>query len=117
SAARRETQEKMRQLTADLPNRFPPAGEYEWHVARPESVASAGGATVEKLDDGAIKLSGTNPDNDTYTVIVDTDIPRVGAIRIEALVDPQLPSTGPGRTPHGNFVLSELTVEAALKDS
>lgn len=117
AATRRETEEKIRQLTADLPNRFPSAGEYEWHIARPESVASAGGATVEKLADGTIRLSGTNPDKDTYTVVVDTDFPRVAAIRIEALVDPQLPSTGPGRTPHGNFVLSELTVQAALNGS
>ncbi len=111
---RRETEEKIQQLIADLPNRFPPAAEYEWQAVPPLSVVSAGGATVE-LVDGATRLSGANPDKDTYTIVLETDLPRVEAIRVEALTDPQLPSSGPGRTPHGNFVLSEIGVQVAFK--
>src|SRR5579872_2408393 len=117
AAKRRETELKLQELTHDLPNKFPPPAEYEWQSVPPVSIASAGGATIEKLEDGSARLSGANPDKDTYTVVIDTEVSRVDAIRIEALTDPQLPSTGPGRTPHGNFVLSELTVEAARKDA
>lgn len=117
TAKRREIEQKIEQLTTDLPDKFPPAGEYQWHVIAPISVVSAAGATIEKLDDATIRLSGVNPDKDTYTIVLETDVPQIDAIRVEALTDSQLPSTGPGRTPHGNFVLSELAIEVAKKDS
>jgi hypothetical protein len=117
AARRRDSEQKIQQLIDDLSNRFPPAGEYEWNVMRPASVASTAGATAESLEDGSVRFSGVNPDRDTYTVVLETDLAHVDAIRLEALVDPQLPSMGPGRTPHGNFVLSELTVQAAAKDA
>ncbi len=41
----------------------------------------------------------------------------MAALRLEALTDPALPSTGPGRTPHGNFVLTGVRVTAAPKGS
>ena len=47
---------------------------------------------------------------------LDTDGTNFTAVRVEALVDPALPSTGPGRTPHGNFVLSEISLAAAPRD-
>ncbi|HUY31560.1 MAG TPA: PSD1 and planctomycete cytochrome C domain-containing protein [Pirellulales bacterium] len=117
AANRRQTEEKIQQAIDDLPNRFPLPDEYQWNVVAPAGVASAGGATLEKLDDGSILVSGAVPDKDTYTVVLDTDWPQVDAIRLEALADPKLPSNGPGRTPHGNFVLSELTVHLAPRDA
>ncbi len=33
-------------------------------------------------------------------------------LRLEALTDDALPNKGPGRTPHGNFVLSEIQVQS-----
>src|SRR5262245_16648000 len=116
AARRAEVEKKISQAIDDLPGRFPLEGDIRWRVASPASIASAAGATVEKLDDGSVRLSGTNPDKDTYTIVLETDFGKIDAIRIEALIDPQLPSTGPGRTPHGNFVLSELTVEVAPRD-
>jgi hypothetical protein len=116
TARRAEAEKKIRQAIEELPGRFPLEGDYRWHVVAPASVTSAGGATPSKLEDGSVLLSGTNPDKDTYTVVLETELPKLDAIRIEALVDPQLPSTGPGRTPHGNFVVSELTVEVAPRE-
>ncbi len=113
---RSELEAQIRALEADLPNRFPVASDIRWQAPRPASVVSAGGATVEQLDDASVRLSGTNPERDTYTVTIDTDLTGITALKIEALTDPALPSTGPGRTPHGNFVLSELTVTAAPRD-
>jgi hypothetical protein len=117
-AVRRATiQAQIQAIIDDLPNRFPPEGDYRWSIARPTSVESAGGATAEKLDDGSIRFSGKNPDKDTYTLVLDSEVADVAAIRLEALTDPSLPSTGPGRTPHGNFVLSEVVVTAAPRDT
>jgi len=116
ATSRRETEAIIQGLIDDLPNRFPLPDEYEWHVAAPASLASASGATMEKLDDGSILVSGVNPDKDTYTIVLDADLSRVDAIRLEAFADPKLPSNGPGRTPHGNFVLSELTSHFARSD-
>jgi hypothetical protein len=113
AAKRSEGERKIQELIHDLPNRFPLPGDYQWHDVAPLNVISAAGATIEKLDDNALRVSGTNPDKDTYTIVFDTNLPRVDVLRIEALTDPQLPSSGPGRTPHGNFVLSELTVQTS----
>src|SRR5205823_1178251 len=45
-----------------------------------------------------------------------TDLKGITAFRVEALDDPTLPSKGPGRVKHGNFVLSELRVTAGPVD-
>ena len=39
-------------------------------------------------------------------------LPRVTAIRLEALPDPSLPKGGPGRDPYGNFQLNGFEVDA-----
>jgi hypothetical protein len=115
--ARRATVEKrIAAIEADLPNRFPPPDDMRWHTAKPASATSAAGATM-KIDEGGILVSGKLPERDTYTVVIDSDLTDVAALRLEALTDPSLPGTGPGRTPHGNFVLTEVRVSAAPKDA
>jgi hypothetical protein len=109
-------QAQVQAVIDDLPNRFPPAGEFRWSAVRPTSATSKAGAKAEKLDDGSVRFSGANPEKDTYTLVLDSDVASVAALRLEALADPALPSGGPGRKPHGNFVLSEFTVTAARKD-
>jgi hypothetical protein len=116
AARRAELEKEIAARVADLPNRFPPEGELRWHTPSAR-VVSAAGATVEKLPDDSVRLSGKNPESDTYTAVIDTDLADVTALRLEALTDPALPSTGPGRTPHGNFVLSEVTVTAAPRQT
>jgi hypothetical protein len=86
-----------------------------WQVLTPLSATSSAGATLAILDDGSVLASGTNPDTDTYTLVVETDLRAITALRLEALPDPSLGASGPGRTPHGNFVLSELRVAAEPK--
>ena len=88
----------------------------DWLNAEPDEVRVSGGATAEKLDDGSVRFSGTSPDTDSYTLSFETDAASLSALRLEALADPQLPSKGPGRTPHGNFVVTEVSVSAAPKD-
>jgi hypothetical protein len=115
-ARRTDIARQVAARVADLPNRFPPDGSLRWHTPQPVSVVSAAGATAEKLDDASVRFSGKDPEEDTYTVVIDSDLTGVVALRVEALTDPVLPSTGPGRTPHGNFVLTEITATAAPRN-
>ncbi|TAH34360.1 MAG: DUF1553 domain-containing protein [Planctomycetota bacterium] len=82
----------------------------QWVALQPRSVESARGATLTVLDDGSVLASGSAPDMDHYVVSAEVGLPRVAGLRIEALSDPSLPSQGPGRTGHGNFVLNEVTL-------
>jgi hypothetical protein len=116
-AARRAAgEQKIAELERTLIDRFPTAGEIEWHPLTPVRVESAGKATAEITGDGSVCLSGENPERDTLTVVLESDLEEVSLLRLEALADPALPSMGPGRTPHGNFVLSELTAAVAPRD-
>ncbi|HVU87006.1 MAG TPA: PSD1 and planctomycete cytochrome C domain-containing protein [Pirellulales bacterium] len=98
---------------ADLPNRFPPEGEFRWHQGSVARFDSSGGATGEILADGSILVSGTAPEQDTYTIEIDCEAGEVSALRLEAIADDRLPKHGPGRTAHGNFVVSEVSVTAS----
>ena len=50
----------------------------------------------------------------TLQVVVETDLGRRGsAIRLEAVGRPASPAFGPGRTPHGNFVLTGFSAATA----
>jgi hypothetical protein len=69
---------------------------------------------LETLDDGSIRASGETPDADTYTLNFETDLKGITALRIEVLADESLPNKGPGRAENGNFVLSQLSVEALI---
>ena len=92
-------------------------GEFDpqelWTMLEPASMLSAGGATLDKLDDGSILASGNNPEIDTYTVVVNTQLEGITGIRLEALPDSSLPNNGPGRAEKGGFVLTEFTLQTA----
>ncbi len=102
-------------LETKLPERFK-VDDMRYTVPQPLSVVSSEGATIEQLADGSSRFSGTNPERDTYTFVIDSNLTDVTALRIEAMADSTLPSGGPGRTPHGNFVLSEIEVSVAPLD-
>ncbi|HEY2839547.1 MAG TPA: PSD1 and planctomycete cytochrome C domain-containing protein [Pirellulales bacterium] len=89
-----------------------------WSALSPESVTSAGGATLQKQEDGAILVTGANPATETYTFIAEASAP-ITAIRLEALADDSLPVKGPGRSHNGNFVLTDvkLATTAGTADS
>lgn len=84
-----------------------------WQVSSDAIIESAGKATLKRLDDGSFLASGANPAQETYTVTLAALPKSVTAIRLETLSDPSLPAKGPGRSPNGNFVLSEVV--ATLK--
>jgi len=85
----------------------------DFFVASPVEVKSIGGATLKNLDDSSILAEGTNPDKDTYEVLLRHPPGKIGAIRLEALLDDSLPNKSAARSENGNFVLTELEVETA----
>lgn len=89
--------------------------EVEWTLLIPTSMNSIGGATFELLDDGAVRVGGENPLFDSYTLSYPTDLKEIVGFRLEVLTDESLPKTGPGRADHGNFLLSEIGIQARLK--
>jgi len=87
----------------------------QWVVLEPKEFKTASGTQLTKLDDQSLLASGDNPDTETYTVVVPTELKGITALRVEALPHESLPSGGPGRA-GGNFVLNDLRVTAASHD-
>ncbi len=84
--------------------------EVDWQPLRLREVISEGGVTCAILDDGSVLVSGAHPDRDTYTIRGESKLPRIAAIRLEAMPDASLPHGGPGRADDGGFVLSKIQV-------
>ncbi len=87
-----------------------------WNVLHATHLVSANGASLVQLSDGSVLATGKAPDKDTYTFDSFTDLPRVTAIRLEALPDQSLPANGPGRAENGNLVLTEFSLEIRPAD-
>src|SRR5258707_989817 len=83
-----------------------------WTVLDPVTVTSSGGSTLTKQADGSVLASGKHPSPDTYTITAHTKLTGIKAVRLEMLPDPSLGNRGPGRAPHGNFVLNEIRLTA-----
>ena len=88
------------------------ASSTAWRVLTPATVAADGGAVLKAAPDGSVLASGPNPGETTYTIETATSLPRITAVRLEALPDPSLPKGGPGRDPYGNFQLNGFEVYA-----
>ena len=75
---------------------------------------SAAGAKFAAQEDKSILVTGPLA-KDVYTFVAPTDLAAITGLRLEALADPSLPVSGPGRSANGNFVLNELKVTLAPK--
>lgn len=107
-AERDAIEAEARRREQRLAEMFPPQEEFQWLEGRLVSAQSAGGATAEKQPDESVLWTGTAPESDTYTLVYEVPAGRISLIELVAMADERLPSRGPGRTPHGNFVLTEL---------
>jgi len=105
-----ELDRSTRELEADQAEWEKSLRSATWTILKPESAASAGGATLQVLDDASVLASGASPDTDTYTVTASTPVASITAIRLEALPHDSLPKKGSGRAANGNFVLTEIEV-------
>ena len=77
-----------------------------WSVLEPVEMKSESGATMTRLADNSILVSGLSPADDVYTITAVAEMPNITSLRLEAIPDPSLPGSGPGRAP--NFVLTDL---------
>ncbi|MBU62071.1 MAG: hypothetical protein CMI26_06175, partial [Opitutae bacterium] len=70
------------------------------------------GIKFDPQDDGSLFVGGKSGKG-SYIVKATTDLSNLTGVRVEAMIDPKLPKKGPGRALNdGNFVLSELEVQA-----
>jgi hypothetical protein len=120
---RREIAERRRDMSADLDlwaatRAHDLAGAPRSSVLAIRDFDSQEGAAAQLLDDGSVLLTDDPPDRDTYVITVETDLQDIRAFKLEALTDPALPGTGPGRgdAKRPNFVLNTFAVRAAPRD-
>ena len=116
---------KQRQAALDAYEKSVPARMPAWEASfarRPEWAptgfvrgATRGGATLAWKADGSLLASGPVLPQELYTLVIESDLPRITGLRLELLTDPSLGAMGPGRADNGNFVLNELRVSAIEK--
>jgi hypothetical protein len=116
----RENLAEAERLLRDLPNHWP-LETVEWVQPQIVSVSTESGEEPKQLNDGSTLFAALGPETDQYTFEFQTDATGLDRLKLEALTDDSLPNKGPGRTPHGNFVLSEIMVTAqpanAMRDA
>jgi len=83
-----------------------------WIPLDPTELSATNGAQLARQDDLSVLASGPNGKG-SYKLVARTDLPGITGVKLEALADERLPSKGPGRSPNGNFVLTEFRVEWA----
>lgn len=74
---------------------------------------STGGEREIPQPDGSMLALGYAPTKHTVKFTATSKLPRITAVRLELLTDPNLPAGGPGRSIHGTGALTEFRVEAA----
>ena len=101
---------KADELVASLPLKWPVEDpSIAWSVSDP-TVTTEPAEAIRILGDGSVLFTAPGPVTSTVTLEFAGLQGTFTHLRIEALTDESLPGTGPGRTPHANFVLSELEV-------
>jgi len=83
-----------------------------WAVLDNAEPKSLDGATFTIQDDGSFLLSGKNPRDDRWVVTAKVSLPKVTALRVEALTHKSMKGNGPGRASNGNIALSDIRVFA-----
>ncbi len=107
---------KLAQHLAALPSQWPANAAaldaIAWETPVPTPLESAPAETPRLLPDHSLLFPAPGPDQVTTRIRLSGLSGPITHLRLEALPDPSLPATGPGRTPHGNFVLSEIKLSA-----
>jgi Protein of unknown function (DUF1553)/Protein of unknown function (DUF1549)/Planctomycete cytochrome C len=88
-------------------------GKTSWDILSPSKFTSSGGATLNKLEDESLLVSGTNPAKDVYEIIAEVESSKITAVRLEGLIHESLTEGGAGRSKNSNVVLSGFEIEIA----
>lgn len=86
----------------------------DWLPAMPTALESRDGTVLELLDDLSVLTSGPNPDEDTYTVRIPTELEQITGLRLEVMSDPSF-RKGLSRE-NFFFALHELEVDVHAAD-
>jgi hypothetical protein len=78
-----------------------------------DALGAKGGTKLVKQEDGSVLATGPNPATQTYQIDFTLGDKPTRAIRLEALTHDSHVSKSTGRGHNGNFVLSEVKIEAA----
>ena len=114
----RQREQRAAKLLAELPTRWPvETGTVRWEKVTPALDRLETNDNARVLEDGSVLFTPPGPERSDVTVSFTTTLTNITQLRLEALTHDSLPSQGPGRTPHGNFVLSEITVSQAPLNS
>jgi WD40 repeat protein len=104
-------------LALELADVLLPRGD-NWTVLTPVEMRAESGAKMEMQNDGSIFVHQKPPvKTDTYSLVFQTDLKGVRGLRLEVLPNSHLPNGGSGWAGDGNFVLNELTLQAASSGS
>ena len=102
-------------LVASLPQKWPITDPtINWVTSTP-TISAEPTERINVLDDHSMLFPAPGPERSTANVDFAELNGSFTHIRIDALTDDSLPGKGPGRTAHGNFVLSELEIYIAGK--
>jgi hypothetical protein len=99
---------KADQLTADLSDQWP-VTVFKPVDVQVVSTTSNGGQTFQARDNGFTEVTGENPERATYVVELELETAEFDTLTLSTKA--MRKQAGPGRTEHGNFVLSETEVE------
>ncbi|WP_169974250.1 DUF1549 domain-containing protein [Tautonia rosea] len=84
-----------------------------WESLQARRMTASNGSTLDQREDRSIVASGDKNGQGIYTIVAETELTGLTALRLEVLTDESLPRNGPGRAKDGNFVLNEIEVYAA----
>lgn len=84
----------------------------QWYPLMPEKLKSTNKCDFVVQPDRSIVASG-NADKGTYTLTFRTSLKEITGLRLEALPLDGSPGGGPGLSKNGNFVITEIEIEAA----
>ncbi|HEX3147743.1 MAG TPA: PSD1 and planctomycete cytochrome C domain-containing protein [Gemmataceae bacterium] len=119
AALRAEIEEIAKRQAAAMPEvdaaqaeweKMPRDAKTEWRQLELTKLRSKGGATFTLDKDGSTVVGGPNAATEAYTFTFRSDLPKLTAIRVEALPDDRLNEKGPGRSVNGNFVMTGIRV-------
>lgn len=86
------------------------AEKVAWVIPAELAITSDSSAAFTIQPDSSWLVTGPNPATETWTATFTTHQTGLHALRIEALADPSLTRSGPGRAKDGNFTLSEISL-------
>ena len=131
AAAEQRVKDLRQQLTQDTPEFLADlkkwiaktstglaAGEFGpmWNPVRGAEVTAKGGVKFQQLEDGSHLTTGANPANPTYNVTFKPGARTITGLRLETLTHKNMTKGGLSRSVNGNFVLTEIELQAHRPD-